>query len=162
MFWCNTELTYILLAMSMVLWIDFSAKLDKRAPNNADGERIKQNSYPTRKHSSRMHTAHLLTRKGREVPSWHPLQAPSFTAPPLHGTTPFTEPQFMAPPFTAPPFTDPLHRTPLHDTSLSWHPCHGTPFHRPLFHSTRFHGTPLHDTSPGQHYASCEQNDRQT
>ena len=62
-------------------------------------------SFETRKHSSRMRTARLLTRKRGSLHSTHLHRSP------LHDTSPH-------PPSWKLPFMEPL---------LSWHPLHGTP-----------------------------------
>ena len=95
------------------------------------------NASITRKHSSRMCTAHLLTRRG--FSSWNSLHSTPFMAPP------FMEPPFMALPFTVSSF----HRTPLH----------GTQFYRSPFHSTPF----ISPTPRGQHHPPPrrEQNESQ-
>ena len=87
----------------------------------------------TRKHSSRMHTACLLTRKGG---------GPSFTAPPFmephfrkKKKNPFTEPLFMAPHLTE-------SHTRLHNTHPLWY--------------LQLHRTPLHIT-PRMAPLPCEQ-----
>ena len=113
------------------------------------------NASITRKHSSRMCTAHLLTRRG--VPSWNSLHSTPFMAPP------FMEPPFVAPPSQNPPFMEPPSQHPpfmapsLHGTLPSWHPpfmapsLHGTPFHGTPFYGTSFHSILLSQNSPSWH-----------
>ena len=95
----------------------------------------------TRKHSTRMHTAHLLTR-GRcsDVTSCygqhHPIldsTTPSQYHSPFHGT-PFTATPSQHP-FTATPFTAPLHSNPFTAS-----PFHSTPLQHPIY-SIRMHST---------------------
>ena len=121
----------------------------------------------TRKHSTRMHSAHLLTRG--EV-FWchfllwsappHPGQHRSFTAPfhlshhPLD-SNPLTAPLHSNPLHTTPsqhPFTPPPSQQPLHSTP-SQHPFTATPFTAPL-HSTPSQQPPSQQpftATPSQH-----------
>ena len=97
------------------------------------------NASITRKHSSRMCTAHLLTRRG--VPSWNSLHSTPFMAPP------FMEPPFVAPPSQNPPFMElPSQHPPFMAPSL-----HGTPFHGTPFYGTSFDSTLLSQNSPSWH-----------
>ena len=92
--------------------------------------------WKTRKHSSRMRTAHLLTRKvslhstplhGTLPPSWHPFSwnLPSQHRPSWH---PLTEPSVIEPPFTESPFmvlpftAHPLSQHTLNTCWKYWYP----------------------------------------
>ena len=130
------------------------------------------NASITGKHSSRMCTAHLLTRRGvlHGTPftaplSWHPLSWNPLLWHPLHRipllwsplhsillswyppfmALPFMEPPFMALPFTVPSF----HRTPLHGTQFYRSPFHGTPFISPT-PCGQHHPTPPREQNESQ------------
>ena len=92
----------------------------------------------TRKHSSRMHTACLLTRKGESFMA-PPSQHPPFMVPLSWNLT------FAKPPFTEPPSLNPS----------SWHPSlpkSHTPFTAPILHGTLcFTEPPPFMAPPGWH-----------